>query len=170
MLALAITYTNASHRNLLDESHTCNLLSFLQLPSAGSNNPAHVSPNDGAFASPSCHRPLFWGVVLRHVLGQLHLWLWLVLRLDGLWLWICDLWLWYLTCGSICCYLSCGCDIMCENGFVVIYMWLLWCLWYIYMTCDIYLNCLCQWNAKNKKKICSFGWFAECNGHDTRQS
>ena len=21
------------------------------------------------------------------------------------------------------------------------------------MTCDIYLNCLCQWNAKNKKKI-----------------
>ena len=51
-------------------------------------------------------------------------------------------------------------------------------LWYIcdycdvcdiYVTCDIYLNCLCQWNAKNKKN-CNFGWFAECNGHGTRQS
>ena len=31
------------------------------------------------------------------------------------------------------------------------------------MTCDIYLNCLCQWNAKNKKKmqfrlICRVQW------------
>ena len=51
-------------------------------------------------------------------------------------------------------------------------------LWYIcdycdvcdiYVTCDIYLNCLCQWNAKNKKN-CNFGWFANCNGHGTRQS
>ena len=119
-----MTYTNASHRNLLDESHTCNLLSFLQLPSAGSNNPAHASPNDGAFASPSCHRPLFWGVVLRHVLGlELHLWLWLVLGLDGLWLWICDLWLWYLTCG---------CDMLLFE------LWLWYNVWK-WFRCDIYV-------------------------------
>ena len=113
MLALAMTYTNASHRNLLDESHTCNLLSFLQLPSVGSNNPTHASPNE-----PSCHRPLFWGVVLRHVLGlELHLWLWLVLWLDGLCLWICDLWLWYNVWKWF------RCDIYVIIVMFVIYMW-----------------------------------------------
>ena len=144
-----MTYTNASHRNLLDESHTCNLLSFLQLPSAGSNNPANASPNE-----PSCHRPLFWGVVLRHVLGlELHLWLWLVLWLDGLCLWIYDLWLWYLTCG---------CDMLLFELWLWynvwkwfrcdIYMWLLWCLWYIcnmWYIFELFVSVEC----KKQKKI-----------------
>ena len=148
-----MTYTNASHRNLLDESHTCNLLSFLQLPSAGSNNPTHASPNDGAFASPSCHRPLFEELCF-------------VMCLDLSFTCGCDLCLDLMDCGcefvtcgcdiwlvvAICCYLSCGCDIMCENGFVVIYIWLLWCLWYI---CDMWyiFELFVSVECKKQKKI-----------------
>ena len=165
-----MTYTNASHRNLLDESHTCNLLSFLQLPSAGSNNPAHASPNDGAFASPSCHRPPFWGVVLRHVLGlELHLWLWLVLWLDGLCLWIYDLWLWYLTCG---------CDMLLFELWLWYNVWkwfrcdiyVIIVMFVIYMWHVIYIWTVCVSGMQKTKKNCNFGWFAECNGHGTRQS
>ena len=77
----------------------------------------------------------------------------------------CDIWL----VVAICCYLSYGCDIMCENGFVVIYMWLLWCLWYI---CDMWyiFELFCVSGMQKTKKNCNFGWFAECNGHGTRQS
>ena len=56
----------------------------------------------------------------------------------------------------VCEFVTCGCDLMCENDFVVIYICDYCDVCDIYVTCDIYLNCLCQWNAKNKKK-CSFG-------------
>ena len=70
----------------------------------------------------------------------------------------CDIWL----VVAICCYLSCGCDIMCENSFVVIYMWLLWCLWYI---CDMWyiFELFVSVECKKQKKlqfrlICRVQW------------
>ena len=79
----------------------------------------------------------------------------------------CDLCFDLMDC--VCEFVTCGCDIMYENSFVVIYMWLLWCLWYI---CDMWyiFELFCVSGMQKTKKNCNFGWFAECNGHGTRQS